>query len=92
MLATNQFTNTISTPLDDFDAFLENPLGYKLTIHQSNTIGNVIKELHKDSEGYIASCHLTDDNKMEQKFYKIDEFECETENAFFSLNTFYTKR
>jgi|LSQX01.1.fsa_nt_gb DNA-binding CsgD family transcriptional regulator len=91
MLATNQFTNTISTPLDDFDAFLENPLGYKLTIHQSNTIGNVIKELHKDSEGYIASCHLTDDNKMEQKFYKIDEFECETENAFFSLNTFYTK-
>jgi len=91
MLATNQFTNTISTPLDDFDAFLENPLGYKLTIHQSNTIGNVIKELHKDSEGYIASCHLTDDNKMEQKFYKIDEFECETENAFFSINTFYTK-
>ena len=91
MLATNQFTNTISTPLDDFDAFLENPLGYKLTIHQSNTIGNVIKELHKDSEGYIASCHLNKDGKMGQKFYKIDDYECETENAFFSVNTFYTK-
>lgn len=91
MLATNQFTNTISTPLDDFDAFLENPLGYKLTIHQSNTIGNVIKELHKDSEGYIASCHLNEDGKMGQKFYKIDDYECETENAFFSVNTFYTK-
>src|SRR5690606_33430785 len=54
MLA-KQLTSNTNTHLDDFDVFLENPLGYKLTIHKSNTIGNVIKELHKDSEGYIAS-------------------------------------
>ena len=93
MLATKQIT-TNTHLIDDFDTFLENPLEYieyKLTIHKSNTIGNVIKELHKDSEGYIASCYLDKDGKMKQKFYKIDDYECETENAFFSVNTFYTK-
>jgi hypothetical protein len=89
MLA-KQLTNT-NSHFDDFDAFLENPLEYKFTIHQTDKIGNVIKELHRDSEGYIASCYLDDDGKMKQNFYKIDEFDCKTENAFFSVNTFYTK-
>lgn len=90
MLA-KQLTSNTNTHLDDFDAFLENPLQYKFTIHQTDKIGNVIKELHRDSEGYIASCYLDKDGKMKQNFYKIDEFDCETENAFFSVNTFYTK-
>lgn len=91
MLATNQLTNTNShLNFDDFDAFLENPLQHKFTIHQSDSIGNVIKELHKNSEGYIASCCLNEDGKFRQKFYKIADFDCETENAFFSVNTFFT--
>lgn len=92
MLATNQLTNTNShLNFDDFDAFLENPLEYKFTVHESPNLANIVKELHKDSEGYIASCYLDENGNFQQKFYKIDEFECETENAFFSLNTFYTK-
>lgn len=92
MMLAKQFTyNTNTHLIDDFDTFLENPLAYQFTIHQSDNLGNVIKELHKDSDGYIASCHLSEDGKMKQKFYEINEFECETENAFFSLNTFYTK-
>ncbi|WP_416199110.1 MAG: Replication protein [Sporanaerobacter sp.] len=84
-----QLTNT-DTYLDDLDAFLANPLNYKFTIHKSNELGNIVKELHRDSEGYIASCYK-EDERLKQKFYKIDEFDCETENAFFSVNTFYTK-
>lgn len=92
MLATNQLTNTNShLNFDDFDAFLENPLEYKFTVHESPNLANIVKELHKDSEGYIASCYLDENGKFQQKFYKIDELECKTENAFFSLNTFYTK-
>lgn len=88
MLA-QQLPNT-NLKLSDLDAFLENPLKYKFTVHESQNLANIVKELHKDSEGYIASCHLNEDGKMKQKFYKIDDYECETENAFFSVNTFYT--
>lgn len=80
-----------STPVDDFDAFLENPLGYKFTIHQVDGLGEVVKELHKDSEGYIASTYFDEEGNMKQNFYKVEDFDCETENAFFSVNTFYTK-
>lgn len=86
-----QLTSNTNTHLDDFDTFLENPLEYKFTVHKSPNLANIVKELHKDSEGYIASCYLDKNGKFQQKFYKIDEFESETENAFFSLNTFYTK-
>lgn len=89
MLA-QQLPNT-NLKLSDLDAFLENPLKYKFTVHESQNLANIVKELHKDSEGYIASCHLNENGKMRQKFYKIDDYECETENAFFSVNTFYTK-
>lgn len=88
MLA-QQLPNT-NLKLSDLDAFLENPLKYKFTVHESQNLANIVKELHKDSEGYIASCHLNEDKKFQQKFYKINDFDCETENAFFSVNTFYT--
>lgn len=90
MLA-KQLTSNTDTHLDDFDIFLANPLKYTFTVHESPNLANIVKELHKDSEGYIASCYLDKNGKFQQKFYKIDEFESETENAFFSLNTFYTK-
>lgn len=88
MLAKNLEVTT-NTSLDELDAFLSNPLQHKFTVHESNNLANLVKEVHKDSEGYIASCQLIDD-KMKQKFYKIGDFECETEDAFFSVNTFYT--
>lgn len=90
MLA-KQLTSNTDTHLDDFDIFLANPLKYTFTVHESPNLANIVKELHKDSQGYIASCYLDENGKFQQKFYKIDNYECETENAFFSLNTFCTK-
>ncbi|MDF2503074.1 hypothetical protein [Clostridium sp.] len=73
-------------PKDDFDLFLDSILEYE----NENEIGTVAKELHKDSQGYIASCQKNG-KKWEQKCFKVNDLEIEEENGYFSLNTFYQK-
>ena len=50
----------------------------------------LVKELHQNSTGYFSTSTIRD-GKMRQKFYKIDDFENNPQDTFFSLNSFAIK-
>lgn len=62
-------------------------LCYPLEFNSENLNIDIVKELHKNSQGFISSSTIQN-GKMNQKFFHVDNFEYEKNNSFFSINTF----